>query len=195
MSLENTSTISSIHDENETDKWVEYAKSTKEYCDILHKRKCNSVCFYTKNFNDSLVCILCGVNSGKHLFHPFEYCDTCGMDRRFAKTSIKLGKYDNSYLEYIKLLENELLSVKDKIIAFMMGNNDKLGKKSLVNTINEDIILKNIVQYTLSIKSDDFCLLNYYYNERLECSEDKIYWKEKIKNLTINNSLIREISY
>jgi hypothetical protein len=94
------------------------------------------------------------VNSGKHLFHPFDYCSICGMDRRFAKTSIKLGRYDNSYLKYIKLLENEHLNkyqlVIDKIIAFMMGNNDKLGKKSLVYSINENIILKKY--YRIHIK-------------------------------------------
>ena len=48
MSLENTSMISLIHDENETEKWAEYAKSTKEYCDILHKTECNSVSTYKK---------------------------------------------------------------------------------------------------------------------------------------------------
>ena len=182
MSLENTSMISLIHDENETDTWAEYAKSTKEYCDILHKTERNSVSTYKKDYNDSLVCILCGVDCGKHYYHPFDYCSICGMDIRFAETSIRHGDYDNSYLEYIKLLENKHQLVKDKIMAFIMGNNDK---KSLIYTINEDTILKNIIEYTLSFKSDDFCLLNYYYNQRLESSEDKIYWKDKQKNLIL----------
>jgi len=182
-----------IIEENKIKKWNEYSKYVKIFSNIPN---IENISYVERikimkdigiNMNNSM-CILCGENGGSHLFHPLDYCCSCEIDYRYSSTCIKKGYYDDSYLEFIKILEREYFeneNIEKKALAFCMGNHDRLGKNSIVYTINENTILKDIFNYSKNI--DRSCILKYYYIQRFKSTDtddvNYYYWYNKMKSM------------
>jgi hypothetical protein len=184
-----------INEDKIIKKWNEYSKYAKIFCNIPNIEKLTYM-ERIKIMKDiginmsNTMCILCGVNGGSHLFHPLDYCCCCEIDYIYSDTSIKKGYYDNSYLDFINLIEKEYIeneNFEERALAFCMGYHDKLGKNSIIYTINENIIFKNIFNYTNNI--DRSCIMRYYYRQRLESMDTNNiyynYWYNKIKSIEL----------
>jgi len=183
-----------IIDKSKIKKWTEYSKYVKIFCNIENIDELTSTSTDNGrikimkdigiNMNNTM-CILCGENGGSHLSHPLNYCCSCEIDYIYSSNCIKNGYYDETYLDFIEHIENEYFENKNyeiRALAFCMGYHDKLGKNSIVYTINENSILKNIFDYTKNI--DLSCILKYYYRQRFESMDtNNTYWYDKMKSI------------